>query len=235
MQHSILPTVPVVFQSGGNITLNIQPDPRHEWLLTTEQVAEGFGVSTEAIRSAKSRHSDEVVQDKHFLDVAICNARPGNGAQSITLWTKRGVVRLGLFLRSERAKRFRDFCEDLVLNATAATQVQTSQPPPQPVRLPTALELRLKHPVFEAMKDPAAAKDYLQALQVWHVFLLDGEARRYIGLLAKQRRCSQEAVERLIKREFAVPDDVDFGMWFTLPHYEPVMRWLGDKLPPHQR
>ena len=42
-----------------------------------------------------------------------------------TLWTKRGIVRLGFFIKSDRAKLFRDWAEDLVI--FVANQVEKSQ------------------------------------------------------------------------------------------------------------
>ena len=101
--------------------LSIQPDTQHEYLMTTEQVALGYGVSTEAIRSLKSRRDEELLEGKHFLSVAISNARPGQGAQFQTLWTKRGIVRLGFFIRSARARKFRDMAEDLVIEKIEPT------------------------------------------------------------------------------------------------------------------
>ncbi len=39
------------------------------------------------------------------------------GKQRKLFWTKRGVIRLGFFIKSERAKKFRDWAEDLILNS----------------------------------------------------------------------------------------------------------------------
>ena len=38
------------------------------------------------------------------------------------LWTKRGIVRLGFFIKSERARMFRDWAEDLVINKVEEAQ-----------------------------------------------------------------------------------------------------------------
>jgi Phage antirepressor protein KilAC domain len=38
-------------------------------------------------------------------------------AQVATLWIKRGIIRLGFFIKSARAKHFRDAAEDLVIDA----------------------------------------------------------------------------------------------------------------------
>lgn len=88
----------------------VRVSAEHDFLLNSQEVAFGYGVSSEAIRSHKSRHSDELSEGKHFLTVASCN-----GGEPSTLWTKRGIIRLGFFIRSERAKRFRDAAEDLIV------------------------------------------------------------------------------------------------------------------------
>ena len=88
----------------------ITPDPRHEYLMTTEQVALGYSVTSENIRSHKLTKADELVEGKHWLAVGNTNA-----AGTVTLWTKRGIVRLGFFIRSARARKFRDLAEDLAI------------------------------------------------------------------------------------------------------------------------
>ncbi|GGR00076.1 hypothetical protein [Deinococcus ruber] len=87
------------------------PNKQHEYTMTTEQVALGYGVGEEAIRSHKARRPDELIEGKHWV-VAISNTL--GGQQEMTLWTKRGIIRLGFFIRSARARMFRDMAEDLV-------------------------------------------------------------------------------------------------------------------------
>lgn len=100
---------PVLFEG---VDLEVIADDTHEWMIPTAKVAAGFGVPVETVRSTKSRHASELTIGKHWV-VADCNTL--GGAQSSTMWTKRGVVRLGFLLTGERARRFRDFAEDLVL------------------------------------------------------------------------------------------------------------------------
>ena len=90
--------------------------------MPTADVAEGYGVNEATLRTHKRDHADELVDGKHWV-VGITNTL--GGPQQATLWTKRGVVRLGFFIRSERAKRFRDAAEDLVIAAEGAVR----QPP----------------------------------------------------------------------------------------------------------
>lgn len=123
------------------VALRVRPDEKHGWLMSTEDVAAGYGVTSEAIRKVKSRHSDEIKPGEHFSSVTICHAgadplqeqrnaklanpnkhwnknggKPDNLQRVATVWTKRGVLRLGMFLTSERARIFRDWCEDVVLS-----------------------------------------------------------------------------------------------------------------------
>lgn len=109
--------IPYVLEVGGQEVV-LTPDPAHEFTATTEQVALGYGVTPENIRKHKETKSDELVEGKHFLSVSITHA--GNGNLTQTLWTKRGIVRLGFFIRSARARLFRDMAEDLVLSAMSA-------------------------------------------------------------------------------------------------------------------
>lgn len=94
------------------IVIPVRIDSDHEYTLTTAEVAEGYGVAPANIRKTLERHGDELLQGKHW-GVTICHTLGGD--QRMTYWTKRGIIRLGFFIRSERAKRFRDLAEDLII------------------------------------------------------------------------------------------------------------------------
>ena len=49
-----------------DITIEVQPDVEHEWLLSTKDVAEGYGLSEGGLRSAKSKNSEELEEGKHL-------------------------------------------------------------------------------------------------------------------------------------------------------------------------
>ncbi|NJK44241.1 MAG: ORF6N domain-containing protein, partial [Pleurocapsa sp. SU_196_0] len=136
------------------LELKVQPDPAHEWLLTNEQVAEGYGVSVKTIQGHKLSHADELVSDKHFITSRNTRSNPRAGIpHELTLWTKRGVIRLGFFIRSERAKKFRDFCENLVLETLAL-------PAPKPSRKPAPRIITIPPtPACAALEAMAAAGD----------------------------------------------------------------------------
>ncbi|WP_456390260.1 hypothetical protein [Hydrogenimonas sp.] len=94
------------------ITLHPAPHPEHDFLLDSKEVAKGYGATLSVITKTKTRHADELVEGKHWLRLDVETA---GGRQKIIHWTKRGIVRLGFFIRSERAKRFRDWAEDLIV------------------------------------------------------------------------------------------------------------------------
>jgi hypothetical protein len=96
-----------------DLVIPVQIDPVHEYTLTTAEVAAGYGVDPANIRKTLERHRDELFEGKHFSSVT--NSHAGNLQRITTIWTKRGIIRLGFFIRSERAKRFRDMAEDLVI------------------------------------------------------------------------------------------------------------------------
>jgi len=111
-------TITKTFQDDTE--LHLIADETHEFLLTTKEVALGYAVSTETIRQHKKRNADELIEGKHFLTVTKSHALKygitlHSKANGLTLWTKRGLVRLGFFIKSARAKKFRDWCEDMVL------------------------------------------------------------------------------------------------------------------------
>jgi prophage antirepressor-like protein len=102
----------------------IRQSEAHEYLVTTKEVARGYGVTPAAIRNQQMRHADELIEGKHW---AVTNCDTLGGEQSATLWTKRGVIRLGFFIRSERAKRFRDAAEDLILRISTGETVEVNR------------------------------------------------------------------------------------------------------------
>lgn len=111
---------------SGNLSVEIIPDGKFEFLMSTSEVAKGFGVSGGTIRSHKMEHHEELIEGKHFIaGVGKTNAF---GKQAVaTYWTKRGIIRLGFFIKSERAKMFRDWAEDLVINKIEETQQKQQQ------------------------------------------------------------------------------------------------------------
>lgn len=109
--------LPMVVTEG--VTVNVLPNEVHEYLMTTKEIAVGYGTSTYAIQQAFHRNGAELIKGKHFVTaLTICQSelpKQLRCAHNATLWTKRGIVRLGFFIKSERARLFRDWAEELVI------------------------------------------------------------------------------------------------------------------------
>ena len=75
---------------------------------TTEQVAKGYGVEVKTIQWHKSRHTDEIVENVHFVYELVDT---NGGKQEVLKWTLRGIIKLGMFIRSKEAKYFRLWAE----------------------------------------------------------------------------------------------------------------------------
>ena len=82
---------------GGAI--EVQPDVEHEWLLSTKDVAEGYGLTRSGLSKAISRYEDELDEGRHYINVTDSQV----GGRPSIMWTKRGVVRLGFFIKSPMA------------------------------------------------------------------------------------------------------------------------------------
>jgi hypothetical protein len=106
--------LPMIVTEG--VTVSVLPSERYEYLMTTNEVAVGYGTSKYAVQKTLLRHGEELIEGKHYV-IGVDNLStrlkiPHNAV----LWTKRGIVRLGFFIKSERAKLFRDWAEELVIN-----------------------------------------------------------------------------------------------------------------------
>ncbi|WP_298085513.1 hypothetical protein [uncultured Campylobacter sp.] len=72
---------------------------------TSEYVAERYGVSEKTIRDHKREHADEIVEGIHFVVAKNDRNRP------VIKWTLRGIIKLGMFIRSNESKAFRIWAE----------------------------------------------------------------------------------------------------------------------------
>ncbi len=109
-------------QVQDDLTVQVIPNVSHEFLMTTKEVANGYGTSPYTILKNKLRLESELIEGKHFITaVSIRNNAWTNCPSDFKLphnailWTKRGIIRLGFAMRSERAKLFRDWAEDLII------------------------------------------------------------------------------------------------------------------------
>ncbi len=101
------------------LTVTILPSSNHEFLMTTKEVAVGYGVSDYAVRKQSIRQASELTEGKHYVIAGTyCPSEMKtalNLPHNAVLWTKRGIVRLGFFIKSERARLFRDWAEELII------------------------------------------------------------------------------------------------------------------------
>ena len=115
------------------VTVNVLPNAQHEFLMTTKQVANGYGISEYTLRRHKMEQSAELVDNKHFVSaVQILNGEQMGALKmphNATFWTKRGIVRLGFFIKSERAKLFRDWAEELIIKVDELSQQEVALVP----------------------------------------------------------------------------------------------------------
>ena len=72
---------------------------------TTEYVANRYGTSVTNIKDHKREHADEIIEGIHFVVVKNDRNRP------VTKWTLRGIIKLGMFIRSNESKAFRIWAE----------------------------------------------------------------------------------------------------------------------------
>ncbi|MFV0501377.1 MAG: hypothetical protein ACK5MH_07300 [Bacteroidales bacterium] len=56
-----------------DVSVAIIPNEKFEFLMTTKEVASGYGVSEYAIRQQQMRHQDELIEGKHFAKEAVLN------------------------------------------------------------------------------------------------------------------------------------------------------------------
>ena len=107
------------------LTVTILPDSNHEFLMDMKQAANGYGTSEYAIRQTKIRNQSELIEGKHFISAVTIRHSEPNAPYNKVYWTKRGIVRLGFFIKSERAKLFRDWAEELVIEKVEQHRQQT--------------------------------------------------------------------------------------------------------------
>ena len=102
------------------------------WSLSDRQVAEGFGVTQEAIRKQRTQGATEYIEGVHFYykDMhhdgkgGVYDTPPdksGGGSrntQKMVFWTKKGVITLGFKLtETPQTIAFRDWASDFILNS----------------------------------------------------------------------------------------------------------------------
>ena len=100
------------------------------WSLSDRQVAEGFGVTQEAVRKQRTQGATEYIEGVHFYYKDMYNDGKGgvydtppdksggvSNSQKMVFWTKKGVITLG-FKPTETPQTiaFRDWASDFILS-----------------------------------------------------------------------------------------------------------------------
>lgn len=98
---------------SDELVVEVQPNSEHEWLLSSKDVAEGYGLSASGLRSTKERYSDELEEGKHYI------MKPSQKGTPSTYWTKEGVVMLGFFIKTPTAKEFRRWASNYIVSKQA--------------------------------------------------------------------------------------------------------------------
>ena len=112
----------IQMQVTAELAVNVIPNENYEYVMTTKEVAHAYGTSDYVVRKTLLRHSEDLYEGKHFIKGSTISK---GGTKCPTLsnfqphqvfWTKKEIVRLGFFIKSERAKLFRDWAEELIIN-----------------------------------------------------------------------------------------------------------------------
>ena len=101
---------------SDEVVVDVQPHVEHEWLLSSKDVAEGYGLSEGGLRNAKFRYKDELEEGKHWV---VSKSNTLGGTQQTTYWTKEGVVMLGFFIKTPTAKEFRRWASNYIVSKQA--------------------------------------------------------------------------------------------------------------------
>ena len=110
----------IKMQVTAELAVNVIPNQNYDYVMTTKEVAHAYDVSPQNIREHQ-RVNDDFIEGKHFIKgVRISDTLGKNAQPHQVFWTKRGIVRLGFFIKSERSKLFRDWAEDLIINVLEA-------------------------------------------------------------------------------------------------------------------
>jgi hypothetical protein len=106
-------------QVTDGLAVAVIQNPNFEFIMPTKDVALGYGISGGTIRKHQERYNDDFVEGKHFVRGATISHTLSNIQPHQVFWTKAGIIRLGFFIKSERARLFRDWAESIILNYTA--------------------------------------------------------------------------------------------------------------------
>jgi len=132
MQNQKNEKQPMSLQVTEGLTVSVIPNLNHQFLMPTKEVAKGYGVAPGTIRTHQTKNPEDFIEGKHFIKGVENTDTLGKNIQPHQVfYTKRGIVRLGFFIKSKNARLFRDWAEDLIVHQleTATNFVGADIPP----------------------------------------------------------------------------------------------------------
>jgi hypothetical protein len=109
----------ITLEVTNGLAVAVIQDTSHGFLMPTKDVALGYGVAGNTVRSTVERHPEDFKDGIHFLKGVAKSDTLTNAQPHQVFWTKAGIIRLGFFIKSERAKMFRDWAEQVILQVMA--------------------------------------------------------------------------------------------------------------------
>ncbi|EKU10093.1 hypothetical protein [Campylobacter showae] len=158
---------------------------------TTEYVAERYGVSTTNIKVHKREHADEIIEGIHFVVVKNDRNRP------VIKWTLRGIIKLGMFIRSKEAKNFRLWAEQELEKTILSELAQAKETKARNVELSHKYADLEAYAKFEAKRHGDQINGYLGQLAKHNALIASLKTE-----LAKRGKIyDAEVIERYEDRE----------------------------------
>ena len=96
----------LMLQVNNDLTVEIQTNPEFDFLMNSNMVALGYGISPKTVRSHKMIHKDELLENIHFISRVEKTSSRSNLQKTQILWTKAGVIRLGFFIKATDYKNY---------------------------------------------------------------------------------------------------------------------------------
>ncbi len=103
------------FIQYNNLELHPLLDTKHEWFLSVSEVAQAFKVDINTILEIAASKESALIKGRHYQSEEILSA--GIRSSEVLLWSKKGILRLAYYLKSDAALEFLDFAEDLDLHS----------------------------------------------------------------------------------------------------------------------
>jgi len=113
----------ITFVQYNDLELHPLLDARHEWFLSITEVAQAFDVDISTITAIKESKQSTLTEGRHYQYEEVLSG--GIRASRILLWSKKGILRLAYYLKSDAALKFLDFTEDLHLHSDQGIDAQS--------------------------------------------------------------------------------------------------------------